>query len=312
MASTNYARPLPICTQALGFLVNQYYIKLQEQLGADRVTERYTVHQLYRHSLAQLSCHLYRLRIEQVPRYSYNSEYPTPPIIPADILECFKTLELNVGFITSYIQRIGCIIANDVPHVPMLMMDESPIYINIFNLRPTLEMLARNEDRFDDFMRRNSIPGLAVIQSRITNIEVIMPRAYGSAIAYRDASAVRALMNYTAAKMRDVSIFTGRLGQMGEGNPAILLKSTSFSNEQEIHIPPTPTGMLSSATGTVDSFWSDHKLTDECTRLGVLGLYVREDASEVFSPTGNQWLNSAVISYQVSADYAAYLNRLIG
>lgn len=312
MAVTSYAHPLPISTQALGFLVNQYYIKLQEQLGAQRVMERCTVHQLYRHSLAQLSYHLYRLRVEQAPRYSYRSEYPDPPIIPADVLECFKTLELNVGFITAYIQRIGCVIANDVPHVPMLMMDESPLYINIFNLRRTLDTIARNEDRFDDFIQRNPIPGLAVVQDRVTNAEIIMPRAYGPATIYRDASAVRALMNYTAAKMRDVRLYTGRLGQLGDGSAAILLNSTSFVNDQEIRIPVTPLGELRPVLGTVDNYWSTHKLTDECTRLGVLGLYQREDTSDAFLPTGNQWLNSTVAYYQISADYAAYLNRLIG
>lgn len=253
MATTSNGHPLPIATQAIGFLVNQYYLKLQEQLGADRVTERCTVHQLYRHSLAQLSYHLYRIRMDQVPRYSYRDEYPDPPIIPADMLESFKTLELNIGWITSYIQRIGCIVANDTPTVPMLMMDESPLYINIFNLRRTLDAIARNEDRFDDFMSRNSIPGLAVVQDRITNVEKVMPRAYGRDIMYRDASAVRALMKFSAAKMRDVTIFTGRLGQIGEGSPAILLKSTATLTDDEVRIPPTPTGTLSPIIGSVDS-----------------------------------------------------------
>lgn len=164
----------------------------------------------------------------------------------------------------------------------MLMMDETPLYLNIFNLRRTLDMIARNEDRFDDFIQRNPIPGLAVVQDRVTNAETIMPRAYGPAVIYRDASAVRSLMNYTAAKMRDVNLYTGRLGQIGEGSAAILLKSTSFANDQEVRIPTSPLGDLRPVQGTVDNYWSDHKLSDESIRLGVLGLYVREDTSDAY------------------------------
>ncbi|CAG4938114.1 unnamed protein product [Parnassius apollo] len=202
VAVTSYAQPLQISTPALGFMVNQYYIKLQEQLGSDRVSERCTIHQLYRCSLAQPSYHLYRLRMEQVPRYSFRSEYPDAPIIPVDSLECFKT--------------------------------------------PTIE------DEFTDFMARNPIPGLAVAMDRITNVEAVMPRNYGPAIAYRDASTVRALMNYTAAKMRDVELHTGRLGQIGEGSPAILLKSTASMLNSEAQIPTTATGILEPVSGTVD------------------------------------------------------------
>lgn len=310
MAVTSYAKPVPISTQALGFMVNQYYIKLQEQLGEDRVTERCSIFQFYRHSLAQLSYHLYRLRTTLVPRFSFASEYPDPPIIPAAMLEGFKTLELNVGFITSYIQRIGCVIAHDVPNVPMLMMDVSPLYVNIFNLRTILQEIGNNEDRFAEFLEKNPIPGMAVANGRITNANAIMPRDYDTAMMFRDASAVRALMNYTTSKMRDVDIYTGRLGQIGEGSPGMLLRSTS--SVPEAHIPTTPAGDLLPLTGTVDSFWSDHKLTDENNRLGVLGLYVREDTSLVYLPTGNQWLNAASRPYQVSADYGAFLNRLIG
>lgn len=310
MAVTPYAQPVPISTQALGFMVNQYYIKLQEQLGEDKVTERCSVHQFYRHSLAQLSFHLYRIRMDQVPRYSFASPYPDPPVIPSALLESFKTLELNVGFITSYIQRIGSVVAHDVPNVPMLMMDASPLYINIFNLRMILDEIGNHEDRFAEFIDKNSIPGLAVANNRITNANAIMPRAYGPAMMYRDASAVRALMNYTTSKMRDVDVYTGRLGQIGEGSPAMLLRSTS--TVPEAHVPVTTTGELLPLAGTVDSFWSDHKLTDENNRLGVIGLYVREDTSLAYVPSGNLWLNSATRTYQISADYEAYLNRLIG
>ncbi|CAB3249156.1 unnamed protein product [Arctia plantaginis] len=153
--ATSFGRPLPISTQALGFIVNQYYIKLQEQLGAERVAERCTIHQFYRHSLAQLSYHLYRLRIEEVPRYSYRTNLPDPPIVQPTAVEAFKTLELNVGFIISYIQRIGTVIAHDIPHVPMLMLDDSPFYVTVFNLRTVMARANRDPDFFNQLVEHN-------------------------------------------------------------------------------------------------------------------------------------------------------------
>ncbi|CAB3231972.1 unnamed protein product [Arctia plantaginis] len=106
---------------------------------------------------------------------------PDPPIIQPMAIEAFKTLELNVGFITSFIQRIGTVIAHDVPHVPVLMMDDSPLYVNTFNVRTTLLRANRDPDFFNHLMDNNPIPGLIVRAGRITNGDEIMPAAYDAA-----------------------------------------------------------------------------------------------------------------------------------
>lgn len=314
LAVTRYAQPIPIATQSIGFIVNQYYLKLTEQLGFNNVTERCTIHQLYRYSLAQLSYHLYRHVKETIPRYSYRVELPPPPVLTFDIVEALKACELNIGLITGYIQRIGCITAHDVPHVPVLMTEDvlSPFYVNIFTLRATLDALNNAAPEFvEHFIQHNSIPGIRVAANRITNAEQVIPRDYASADLYRDASAVRALMNYTASKMRDVQLFTGRLGNLCEGNPGMLLVSRTLG--EEVRIPPSSRDVLiPPIVGSINTFHSHVNHTDDQRRLGVIGLYVREDTSEVHYPRGNEWLNGSTAHYVVSADYSAYINRLIG
>lgn len=313
MAVTPYAHPLPISTQALGFMTNQFYLKLQHHLGAEKVTERCTVHQFYRYSLAQLTYHLYRLHAEQASRYSFRTELPIPIPITSSFREAMKTLELNVGFITSYIQRIGVVIAHDVPHVPIMMDDRSPFYLNLFNLRNTLVAANQDDDRYNHFMAHNPVPGVKTRGDRITNIDEIIPALYTAQSLYHDASAVRALMNFTASKMRDMTIYTGRLGQISEGNACILLASSALAEGLDPSIPSmTGNGLIASVQGTIDSYWGSVKLTDEQAKLGVLGLYMREDTGGAHLPTGNSWLSSETAHYVYSADYAAYLNRLIG
>lgn len=315
LAVSRYAHPTPIATQGIGFLVNQYYCKLSDQLGVQNVAERCTLHQFYRYSLVQLSYHLYRHAKEIAPRYSYATELPPSPIVAFDMIEAMKTCELNVGFIAGYIQRIGLVIAHDVPHVPILMTEDvmSPFYVTIFTLRACLDGLNRGNHgaEFEYFLQHNPVPGLRAVNGRITNINAIIPANYAAADVYHDASAVRVLMNYTASKMRDVNIYTGRLGNLTEGNPGMLL--TSKTAGEEVRIPPiADDGRIPSAIGTVNTHYSHVNLTDDQRRLGIIGLYVREDTSEMFFPRGNMWLIGTTAHYIVSADYAAYLNRLIG
>lgn len=189
-----------------------------------------------------------------------------------------KTCELNVGFIIGYIQRIGLVIAHDTPHVPVLMTEDvfSPFYVNIFTLRACLSGLNRaTGEEFDYFFQHNSIPGVRIQGDRIVNLNEIMPANYDAAALYRDASAVRALMNYTASKMRDVNIFTGRLGNLHEGNPGMLLISKTAG--EDVRIPPSDEAQIPSVIGTVNTFHSHINQTDDQRRLGILGLYVRED-----------------------------------
>ncbi|CAB3232762.1 unnamed protein product [Arctia plantaginis] len=68
----------------------------------------------------------------------------------------------------------------------------------------------RDPDFFNQLIEHNPIPGLIIRAGRIINNDAIMPAAYDAAMVYHDASAVRALMNYTSAKMRDVNIITGQ------------------------------------------------------------------------------------------------------
>lgn len=315
LAVTRYAHPTPIATQGIGFLANQYYLKLSEQLGVQNVAERCSLHQFYRYSLVQLSYHLYRHMKEIAPRFSYATELPPTPIVGFDMIEAMRTCELNVGFIAGYIQRIGLVIAHDVPHVPMLMSTDvmSPFYVTIFTLRACLDGINRadNGAQFNYFLEHNPIPGIRNNNGRITNVNAIIPANYSAADVYRDASAVRVLMNYTASKMRDVNTYTGRLGNLTEGNPGMLLASKTAG--EDVRIPPAEDDdPIPSIIGTVNTHYSHVNLTDDQRRLGIIGLYVREDTSGAFTPYGNVWLNGMTAHYIVSADYAAYLNRLIG
>lgn len=166
---------------------------------------------------------------EFVPRYTYRSTLPNLPAVDYQLQRAMFTCELNVGFVTSFLKMIGPVTHNGQVFMPVMFWDHrSPVYTNLLNLRRAVTSLALpGQEHAEYYLGNHSIPSIRLDRGGIlTNADEIIPPNYGSAALLHDASAVRTLMNFVAAKMRDTQNHTGRLGLVEAGSPAILLAST--------------------------------------------------------------------------------------
>lgn len=310
---------VPVSSQGVGFLANQYFYKIIEQFGEAPITQRCTIFEFYRYCLVQFTFRLYKIRSTIYTRFQYASgepEIPSLAMVPS-VIAAMETCELNVGFITQYINNIGPVTVNDDVYVPVLMPTaQNPLYFSISTLRASLGVLLNPQhNMYDYWLANNSVPGIHLDDNGLlTNLNQIIPPVYGSAQIFHDANRVRGLMNFIGAKCRDLDFYTGRLGKVEDGAAAILLGSTinGIDLDSNVRIPPSDVvGRIMPVIGNVTHFWSQVRLTEEQRKLGVLGLYVREDTGPgECPPTGYQ--NSRLAKQLISADYTKYLRRLIG
>lgn len=310
---------VPISSQGIGFLANQYYFKIIEQFGADTIVGKCTIYEFYRYCLVQFTFRLYQIRSTIYTKYQFASENPTVPSLQAvpSVLAAMEACQLNVGFITQYVNNLGPVAVHDDTYVPVLMpVNFNPLYFSVQTLRTSLGVLLNPQhDMYEYWLNNNSVPGIILNpQGVLLNRDQIIPQVYGSTEIFNDANRVRGLMNFIGAKCRDLDFYSGLVGKVEDGSMAVLLGSTINSVDlgSNIRIPPSiVAGTVVPVIGNVTHFWSPVRMTEDHRKLGVLGLYCREDTGPGECPP-TSYQNTRTSKQLVSADYTKYLRRLIG
>lgn len=310
---------VPVSSQGVGFLANQYYYKIIEQFGAEPIVNRCTIYEFYRYCLVQFTFRLYKIRNTIYTKHQFATADPVVPslkMLPS-VAAAMEACELNVGFIAQYINNLGLITTHDDVYVPVLMpVLHNPLYFSIQTLRASLGVLQNPQhDMYDYWIANNSVPGIVLNeQGVLLNRDQIIPQRYGDDEIYHDANRVRGLMNFIGAKCHDLDFYTGLVGKVEDGSMSVLLGSTINGVDlgSNVRIPPSPVaGQVVAIIGNVTHFWSPVKMTEDQRKLGVLGLYSREDTGPGVCPP-SQYQNSRTSKQLVSADYAKYIRRLLG
>lgn len=212
------AIPLSVTTRGIGFNVALFYDRAITTWNLQQITAIATIHQVYRVAIYLAHYKAYLAQQCQV-------ELSTDPLaldrfeIPDRIREILSAVTVIPSSLALVINNIGKVQTKAglyfmgyaiQPTSVEDLMHYRKVVVNPSTIRPTLEFLANvNTPRVsvEDYLNHNSIPGLAIEDGHLVNINDVWPENYGANSLSADVAAFNNLITRVQGRLPKHSFY---------------------------------------------------------------------------------------------------------